>query len=287
MTELTLAQSLLQAGPRTRGLAPYCLVEVKGPDAAEFLHRLSSQDIMALAAQATVPTAFLDAKGKLIAWCLVRREAAGFALSVHAELAERLVAHLERFHFTEKLTLAAVPGACAEWVAMADAPVPQSEPPFALLRHGVRFLRWHRTLPEFAAGAQTLDAATSDALLMACELVTVGVDTDANTLALEAGLDEFCSASKGCYTGQEIVARIRTYGHVNRRVCLVTLAFGPDLRGPLVVQDAAGVPVGRLMRAVVVGGLRVGLAYLPKDFWAAGTKLQLATGEGLLVRSFG
>ncbi|HEX7679140.1 MAG TPA: folate-binding protein, partial [Thermoanaerobaculia bacterium] len=59
-----------------------------------------------------------------------------------------------------------------------------------------------------------------------------GIDMDDNTLAQEANFDDLegISYTKGCYTGQETVARVHFRGHVNR-----------NLRG---IQSASAIPTG-------------------------------------------
>jgi folate-binding protein YgfZ len=120
--------------------------------------------------------------------------------------------------------------------------------------------------------------------------VRVGLETEPSTLALEADLDDHCSTTKGCYTGQEIVARINTYGHVNRKLCLLHLPAGPELTTPQPLHEPEDqLAVGRVLHAVPVPGkpLRVGLGYLPKDFQALGTKLRLDDGGAVTVVGFG
>ncbi len=131
--------------------------------------------------------------------------------------------------------------------------------------------------------------AGAECLRMAAGLVRVGIDTEPTTLALEADLDDHCSTTKGCYTGQEIVARIHTYGHVNRRLCLLWLAAGPVVQAPAPVHDDDDLPVGRVMHAVPVpdGSGRLGFGYLPKDFQEPGTRLKLADGAAVTVLSVG
>lgn len=56
-----------------------------------------------------------------------------------------------------------------------------------------------------------------------------GVDINEETIPWEAGLSEYVSTSKGCYTGQETIARIETYGRVARRlVKLIAVTDEPD-----------------------------------------------------------
>ena len=69
-----------------------------------------------------------------------------------------------------------------------------------------------------AAGAESLDDATADVMRIEAGRPLWGTDMDENTLAQEAALDTMdgISFDKGCYTGQETVARVHFRGHVNR-----------------------------------------------------------------------
>ncbi|MFO1030326.1 MAG: hypothetical protein U1F60_04575 [Planctomycetota bacterium] len=295
MQPAALLRSLLANGPFGRDAAPYRLLTVAGPDAAEFLQRLCTQDVLAVAIGSLAPAALLDAKGKLQVTCLLGRLAADrFVLETQAEQAERLAALLDRYHFTEKLTLRLLPlGPCWERIG-ADAggggSVAGDEASCVVVyaRRGVRFERRHGGGPAWPA-AHELEPARAECLRMLAGLVRVGVDTEPTTLALEADLDDHCSTTKGCYTGQEIVARIHTYGHVNRRLCLLELAAGPAVTAPVPVHDEDDLPVGRVMHAVLLpdGSARLGFGYLPKDFQAPGTKLRLADGGAVTVLSVG
>jgi len=121
----------------------------------------------------------------------------------------------------------------------------------------------------------------AECVAMAAGIVRVGVDTEPTTLALEADLDDHISTTKGCYTGQEVVARIHTYGHTNRKLCLLRLSPGVAIDAPQPLHEVEDqLAVGRVMRAVVApgGGCRVGLGFLPKDFQAPGSIVALADG---------
>lgn len=295
-----LTATLLQSGPYARPDAPYRLLEIHGPDAGDFLQRLCSQDVAGLADGRGAPAAFLDAKGKVQATCLVVRLGDSFWIETHVEQVDRLAERLERYHFTEKLAIARrATGPCHELVAAAadpglcvDARRDGDRIVVGCRRRGVQFVRSHGgPSPSAAPGEPApLSAELAECLRMAAGLVRVGVDTEPSTLALEADLDDHCSTTKGCYTGQEIVARIHTYGHVNRKLCLLHLPDGPEIvaREQLVEPDER-IPVGRVMHAVPLPGhgLRVGLGYLPEEFQAPGTKLLLADGGQVTVVACG
>lgn len=296
MTDRLPSASLLANGPFARVDAPYRVLEAAGPDAAEFLHRLCSQDVQGLADGRVAPAAFLDAKGKVQVTCLIARVGAGFVLEVQAEQEERLATLLERYHFTERVAFTRHPDwRCAEVVGEAAAPVREAaraaDGGLALrfARRGVAFARAHGPAPASPADGRAtrpLPAEHAECLRMLAGLVRVGVETDPTTLALEADLDDHCATDKGCYTGQEVVARIHTYGHTNRALCLLALAAGPAITAPQPLQETEDqLAVGRVMHAVPLpdGDGRLGVGYLPKDFQAIGTRLALADETAVTV----
>ena len=286
-----LLSELRATGPFERDGAPFVLFVLRGPDAAEFVHRLCTQDVLGLGHGDLRKAAFLDAKGKLLVTCVVFRLDDRIWIETPVEQADRLAALLERYHFTEKLTIERVATVVREVVRAAlagDRDAAASTAPgtvVTVVRRGLCFRREHAPAAA-AAAAVGGPEPRAECLRMLAGFVRVGVDSEAATLALEAGLDDHCSTTKGCYTGQEIVARIHTYGHVNRQLCLLWLAPGAAIEAPQPLQEPEdGLPVGRVMHAVPVPGqpARLGLGYLPKDFQALGTRLALADGAAVEV----
>ncbi|HSK29896.1 MAG TPA: aminomethyltransferase family protein, partial [Candidatus Limnocylindria bacterium] len=107
-----------------------------------------------------------------------------------------------------------------------------------------------------------------------------GVDFSEDNLLLEVGIDHAVSFSKGCYLGQEVVERIRSRGHVNKKLCgLLIDGAEPAHAGDLVQVD--GKNAGKITSSVISPrfGRPVALAYLHKDFWAPGTQVFIHSGE--------
>jgi tRNA-modifying protein YgfZ len=97
-----------------------------------------------------------------------------------------------------------------------------------------------------------------------------GFDADGSNLADEVGLDASISMTKGCYVGQEIVARMRTYGRVNRRLVGFRFPEGPLAPGSLLKRpeepEAGKVEQGRVTSAVVSPAFGpIGLGYAFRD----------------------
>ncbi len=110
-----------------------------------------------------------------------------------------------------------------------------------------------------------------------------GIDVDENTIILEAGFKDTISFSKGCYLGQEVVARATHIGRVNKN--LVQFQTESErVPAPKSVFDANGKDAGYVTSAAFSPGLKavVGLGYALRDFAKQGTKFLVETELGPL-----
>jgi folate-binding protein YgfZ len=129
-----------------------------------------------------------------------------------------------------------------------------------------------------AAGARPCGMEALEGRRVEVGVPRIGLDMDGSTLALEVPVDDAISATKGCYLGQEVVARGTARGHVNRRL------VGLRLRGP---EPASGAPLvgdgkeaGRLTtvaHAFGAGGIAA-LGLVRREHWAPGTELAVRGG---------
>ncbi len=106
----------------------------------------------------------------------------------------------------------------------------------------------------------------------------------------EAGLDSVgVSYNKGCYVGQEPVTRLKFQGHLNRQLCGFLLADPTgDAVPPLTITSPEdGSEAGVLTRIAYSPVLKktIGLGYLKKAYWEAGTELLLPNAQKLAVHS--
>jgi folate-binding protein YgfZ len=101
---------------------------------------------------------------------------------------------------------------------------------------------WERLLTE---GATPAGLAAWDIARIEAGRPEWGIDIDDSTIPQEANFDDLhaISYTKGCYVGQETVARVHFRGHVNRVLRGLMLAEGPVVRGGT-LADAQGKPVG-------------------------------------------
>jgi folate-binding protein YgfZ len=142
-----------------------------------------------------------------------------------------------------------------------------------------------------SAGATDGDAGDLDILRVESGFPEWGVDMDENTLPQEANLDDLHAVSytKGCYIGQETVARIHFRGHVNRS--LRRLAFTDDLAPPAgsAIQDSEHRGIGDVRSVATserVGVIGIGMVRREIDdgttidvHWEGGATSAIVTGK--------
>jgi aminomethyltransferase len=121
-----------------------------------------------------------------------------------------------------------------------------------------------------AEGARPAGLGVWSTLRVEAGRPTFGTDMDENTIPIEAGIaDRAIDHTKGCYTGQEVIVRIRDRGHVNRHLHRLELGDVPTpARGTqLLAADGSGKVAGEITSAVqspASGGV-IALAYVGRD----------------------
>jgi tRNA-modifying protein YgfZ len=225
------------------GARPRDYLRVRGPDAEDFLQRMVSNDVTA---EAVVDALLLTPKARLIAPLRVWRRGnedflllteAGLGAAVRdALLRARLAAKcdVEPEQHTSTLVFGeaeGIPGELPGTVEVLDADLAPTLAPDELER-----LRIEAGVPAW------------------------GQELDETILPAEAGLDEtHISFSKGCYPGQEPIARLHHRGHVNRR--LRTLDVGSAAPGDEIrVADKVVGRVTSSVPGVALGYVRVEVA---------------------------
>ena len=129
------------------------------------------------------------------------------------------------------------------------------------------------------AGAEPVGYDALETVRVEAGIPTWGIDYDRSNLPQETGLDEALNFTKGCYLGQEVVARIHYRGSVNRR--LVGLEFDadePPASGSALSFE--GRPVGRVGSVAVSPELEgpIGLAVVHRRGAEPGTRLEVEGG---------
>ncbi|MBL8775427.1 MAG: folate-binding protein YgfZ [Acidimicrobiales bacterium] len=246
------------------------VIEVAGPDAATFLQGQLSQDVAGLAEGASAWTFVLHPDGKVAVWGRITRLGPDrFVFDVDAGAGAALVARLERFKLRVDATIApldwqvvALRGPDAPSVDVGDAVTADPEWPSA---HGVDLLGPAPTVPE---GVRWCAPEVLEVLRIESGVPAMGAELDEHTIPAESGVVErSVSFTKGCFTGQELTARIDSRGgNVPRhlRGLLIAGSVPPVGAEVLVDDEVVGAITSAAPGAAGHGG-GVALAYVKRS----------------------
>jgi len=206
-----------------------------------------SNDVAALEPGESCDALLLTAKARVIATLrVVRRAPDNFLLLTEPELGETVRAELLRFRFAARADVELeehrsylLLGSEAEESRAEGIPNPDYGVPALEIVDGAE--------PE---GAEELSEDALEQLRIRARTPRFGKEIDERVLPAEAGLDERAvSFTKGCYPGQEPIARLRYRGHANRGL-RVLVVEGNELPGRDAPIVHAGKEVGRVTSAV-------------------------------------
>ena len=196
--------------PTSVARRPRAFVRVAGSEAEDYLQRMVSNDVAALEAGESCDALLLTPKARVIAPLRVwRRGEDDFLLLTEPELGERVRDDLLRMRFAAKCEIEL-----------------EEHESYLLLGEGAAGI----PSPDYGVAAvEVLDEAPPDLPQLADEELErmrieagtprFGLEIDDRILPAEAGLDEtHVSFTKGCFPGQEPIARLRYRGHANRRL---------------------------------------------------------------------
>jgi folate-binding protein YgfZ len=213
------------AGPAFAVVGECELIWVEGGDAESFLQGLLSNDVAALAPGGTCRALMLDSAGHIRADMRVARTAPdGFTLVVDDGGGGALAALLDGYLFSEDVDiLGPEPAALLTLVDGEEAGGAEIVLPGRI--PGTRDLvGGDPAALAAAAGAPLAPAARLEARRVEAGVPRFGVDVTTANLVQEAALETAAvSFDKGCYLGQETVARVAYRGRVNRRLVGVVL----------------------------------------------------------------
>ncbi len=292
------------------------VLEVSGPSRQSFLQGMLSNEVAALGPGQGCRAALLTAKGAVQALVRVLVDETAVLLETDAERVPVLQQTLEhhrvaapvRFAPREVLVLALLgPSADAMASATAGTPPPPAAEAHATLTVAGRTVRLVRA-GDLPGGGIAVHAAPGDAAavrdaLLAAGARAVGRETldilrveelrpwygsevgEANLLHETGLVDECSSPTKGCYLGQEIVARLSARGgHVNKALRGLRLSVPAAAGDAIHVQ---GREVGRITTAALSPRLGpIAMGYLHRDHFAAGTPVEVGGAAATVVTDF-
>lgn len=280
------------------------LIEFVGDDAQTFLQGQLTNDTKLITETSSQIAGYCTAKGRLLATLLLWKSPEGFCGQLHEGISAAIQKRLSMFVLRSKVKVSdastrygriGVTGKGAELaLAQVCSPLPQ-QPMETLKSEGLTVIRLHGRIPRFelvgladviakirtklASTLVQADAKTWEWLEIQSGIAQVGPNTQEEFVPQMLNLDLLngINFKKGCYTGQEIVARTHYLGKVKRRTHLAHVnadalihagekIFGKDSAEPVgMVVNAATAPDGGVdllaeirLESLEAGEVRVG-----------------------------
>lgn len=292
-----------------------------GADRRSYLQGLLTNDIEALHPGTGCYAAMLTAQGRMLTDMRVLELGDSVLLDVPAHVEAAIAEHLDRFVFTEDVKVERVTATRGEIGIYGPAAL---EVLTAARTEGGAPAAVHASTRVRIAGVDAVlvrsdqfGVAGFDAIANAADIQTIetalvtagavratdddvetvriesgrprfGVDTDHDTIPLEAGLeDRAISRTKGCYVGQEVIVRVidRGRGRVARRLVGLTLAAAVPVPSPGARLTADGKDIGRVTSATFSPSLArpIALGYVQRDFVEPGTTVSVdGSGDAIV-----
>ncbi len=266
---------------------PACWLRVTGEDATSFLQGQFTNDLRALPAAGAVYGLWLTLKGKVLADSFVLRGVAGneFWIGSYFSSVTVIRERLESHVIADDVTIEDETTAWAGVSVFGPAAMGEA---IGVVAEGFRFrgrrvqggnVEWMYRVGTREPAGQEITADEVERRRIAAGIPAVPVDVGPADLPNEAGLEaEAISYTKGCYLGQEVMARLKSIGQVRRRLVRVAGVGAPPGVRPAAVFAGAR-QCGEVRSAVDDGaGGWIGLALLSRLQVEGASSLSLAAG---------
>lgn len=287
------------------------LLQFAGPDRLSFLQGMLSNDLRVLKPFDGQYAAILTQQGKVVADARVLCSLNSIYLDFWENLKDKIIQHLNRYLVADEVEIAdrsaeyaiiSLQGPLSETllralVGTAELPVHakqhrmvdiegaaicvvrevhNDEPGFDLIvpLTGFAVIGQNLTAAGKQFSATWVGEEAQNILRVEAGIPRYGVDFSEDNLLLEVGIDHAVSFTKGCYLGQEVVERIRSRGHVNKKLCSLLIEGQTSAHAGDLLQ-ADGKEVGKITSSVISPrlGRPVALGYVIKEYWEPGTEL--------------
>ena len=287
-----------------------------GPDTADWLQGMLSNDVKVLSPGEGTQAAILNIQGKILADVRVFCTDESYLIDLWEPLKARVLEHLGRYlvadeveivDHSEDLTSVSIQGPQARMLLskiLGTHALPTSKLGHAAIQHDnsslriiaashtgeegfdlilerEQLLRLLTNEPDNSATIPWVGLAAQHTLRVEAGIPRYGVDMDEGTLLLETNLNDAVSFSKGCYLGQEVVERIHSRGHVNKELVGVRCDGQQVPKRDDVMESTDGPNIGLITSATFSPHLScpVALGYIDRE--------HAATDQTLVIRNNG
>ncbi|WP_257448067.1 CAF17-like 4Fe-4S cluster assembly/insertion protein YgfZ [Archangium lipolyticum] len=290
-------------------------LRITGEDRASFLHGMVTQEVKGLASGAATYAAMITVKGAMVADARIVRRETDLLLDLEPGMGAKVREFLEKYLISEDAELhdatgelgvlrllgprtadllgavqgspftplpqdstRAVTVAGQEVLAVGTTRVEPNGVDLLVPRSGLEAV-WKALMAAGTAfGLKPLGWKALEVLRVEAGVPRFGQDMGETTIPLEANLTHAISYNKGCYIGQEVIARATFRGHMNRKLAGLLLGTNEAAPGTELKKDGKKVGWVTTVAHSPGKGLTVALGYVHRDHLEPGTVLTV--GEG-------
>lgn len=257
------------------------LIEVSGKEAVQFLNGLITNDVAKLEEGNAMFAAFPNAQGRTLAVVRVLKKDGKFLFETEAATHEKVYSNLFRFTFAGDFFVADL-SEKYEYFSMENGKWITENADLVSFetKSGVDFFVPNESVEDFLKELQKDNAVkVSDELYEVLRIENgiplYGVDMDETTIVSELGIEGLISYNKGCYIGQEIIARIYFRGHIAKQLRGLILSEQPNEEN-IELKSLEGKNAGKITSATFSPKLNkyIALAFVRYEFLADETELK-------------
>lgn len=288
---------------------------VSGAEVVMFLNGLITNDMKTLAVNSWMPAVFPNVQGRLLAGVRVIHRDDGFLIDTESATRDIVLKLLERFTLagdfrvadvTNEMLMLSIQGKQAAEIIRATlgeeaARVERSQvvrTNFGNDGQVIVIRATHTAEDGFDlfvdanaagnlrdlltnAGAQAVGSEVLEALRIEAGIALYGIDMDETNVVTETNLDDAVSFTKGCYIGQEIIARIKYRGHVAKKLTGLVLDERAALEKGTKISADDNKEIGRVTSSAFSPQLArtIALGYVKYDYLEPGTKVRIVSAE--------
>jgi folate-binding protein YgfZ len=259
--------------PQKRGL-----IAVWGKESVQFLNGLITNDIAKLEENSQMLAAFPNAQGRLLAVVRVFKKDNRFLLETESTTHEKLFQNLFRFTFAGDFFVEDL-SERYDYFSIQNSKFKIQNSILFETKFGQDIFIPKDAEKDFLKDAIEISDEIYEVLRIEQGIPLYGVDMDETTIVPELGLENLISYNKGCYIGQEIIARIHFRGHIAKQ--LTGLILSENLASADLVNSELKSPegknAGKITSVTFSPKLKktIALAYVRYEFLTEGTELKI------------
>ena len=262
--------------PQKRGL-----FAVWGKESIQFLNGLITNDMKTLEDGAMMKAAFPNAQGRLLAVVRVLRQGERFLIETEEATREKIWNNLFRFTFAGEFFAEDLSDKYSFYSISGERSNLEGEIEFE--RDVFVPIETKFSFP----GAVEISDEVYEVLRIEKGIPLYGVDMDETTIVSELGIDGIISYTKGCYIGQEIIARIYFRGHVAKQLKGLFLSEPPELADggeQFELKSVDGKNAGKITSVCYSPKLEkyIALGFVRYDYLANGTELKIGNAAAIV-----